>query len=152
MYTINDVATMTGLTTRTLRTYIKMGFLEGEKVEGIWQFSDEQLTAFFANSSVKSAILAKHNGAVFDFMASLKKDRDETCVIMDLAVSECKAREISKLFCEEIRTVQNIRYYYGWEKGNARIILTGDAAAVRTLMAAYHEQYPENQSHTHAKL
>ena len=84
-------------------------------------------------------------------MTSLKKDRDKTCVIMDLAVSECKAREISKLFCEEIRTVQNIRYSYGWEKGTARFILTGDAA-VRTLMAAYHEQYPESQSDTHTKL
>lgn len=38
-YTINDIATMTGLTTRTVRNYMKLGLLEGEKVDGVWQIT-----------------------------------------------------------------------------------------------------------------
>ena len=31
-YSINDVAMITGLSTRTIRNYISLGFLSGEKV------------------------------------------------------------------------------------------------------------------------
>lgn len=34
-YSINDVAMMTGLSTRTIRNYIKMNILDGEKVDGV---------------------------------------------------------------------------------------------------------------------
>ena len=40
-YTINDIAMMTGLTTRTIRNYIKLGILNGEKEDGVWRFSAE---------------------------------------------------------------------------------------------------------------
>ena len=33
-YTINEMSTITGLTTRTLRNYLKLGILNGEKIEG----------------------------------------------------------------------------------------------------------------------
>lgn len=51
-YTINDVALMTGLTTRTLRTYITMGFLSGTKADGAWSFTPEQIEAFTQNPAV----------------------------------------------------------------------------------------------------
>lgn len=40
-YTINEVATMTGLTTRTIRNYLKSGLINGQKVNGVWLFSSE---------------------------------------------------------------------------------------------------------------
>ena len=52
-YTINDIATMTGLTTRTVRNYIKLGLLDGEKMDGIWQFSIEAVSAFMADKNPK---------------------------------------------------------------------------------------------------
>ena len=39
-YTLNEVAMMTGLNTRTLRNYLKMDVLKGEKIDGIWKFSE----------------------------------------------------------------------------------------------------------------
>ena len=41
IYTIKDLAQMTMFSTRTIRNYMKMGLLKGEKIEGEWRFSDE---------------------------------------------------------------------------------------------------------------
>jgi len=48
-YTLNDLALMTGLTTRTLRNYLKMGILKGERIDGIWNFTEEEIAEFFDN-------------------------------------------------------------------------------------------------------
>lgn len=48
-YTLNDLALMTGLTTRTLRNYLVQGFLRGEKTNGVWQFADADLDRFFSD-------------------------------------------------------------------------------------------------------
>ena len=42
-YDLNELAQMTGFTTRTLRTYLKQGLLHGEKVGGVWRFTPEEL-------------------------------------------------------------------------------------------------------------
>lgn len=34
-YTINPVTLLTGLTDRTIRNYIRMGLLQGEKINGL---------------------------------------------------------------------------------------------------------------------
>ena len=67
-YTINDIATMTGLSTRTVREYMKLGFLSGEKENGVWRFTGEAVGALFANSAVTPSIKAKRNALVYDFM------------------------------------------------------------------------------------
>ena len=36
LYTINHVALMSGLSSRTIRNYMKMGFIEGEMINGVW--------------------------------------------------------------------------------------------------------------------
>ena len=45
-YLINQLSLITGLTDRTLRNYISAGILEGEKVNGTWHFTIEQIEAF----------------------------------------------------------------------------------------------------------
>ena len=64
-YSINEVAMMTSLSTRTIRNYIAAGFLEGEKVDGAWTFTPEQIEAFTQNKTVKPSIKAKKNAIVF---------------------------------------------------------------------------------------
>jgi hypothetical protein len=68
-YTLNDLAMMTGFTTRTLRNYLNQSFLEGKKVNGIWQFTAEDLDRFFQDPFVKEGLRIKRSSAVFDFMA-----------------------------------------------------------------------------------
>ena len=55
-YTINEVAVMTGFTTRSLRLFIQQGFLAGEKIDGKWNFTVEQLEAFISNPNIKTGI------------------------------------------------------------------------------------------------
>ena len=42
-YTIEDLAAFTGLTDRTLRSYLKDGRLTGKKEDGAWRFTPEDL-------------------------------------------------------------------------------------------------------------
>lgn len=60
-YTINEIAMFTGLTTRTIRTYLKMNILSGEKIDGTWRFTEEDVTAFLKNPYVKTSVEAKQN-------------------------------------------------------------------------------------------
>ena len=39
LYTIEDIANMTRLTSRTIRNYLKDGILEGKKIGGQWRFT-----------------------------------------------------------------------------------------------------------------
>ena len=82
-YTLNDIATMTRLTTRTLRNYLRMGLLAGEKVDGIWRFSEEQLWEFMDNPSVRQGMHAKQNAIVTDFLLMGGRKENRTCVILD---------------------------------------------------------------------
>lgn len=45
-YTIEDVAQMTGLSSRTIRTYRKMGLLGGALQGNTWTFTPEQVESF----------------------------------------------------------------------------------------------------------
>ena len=92
-YNLNDLAMMTGFTTRTLRNYLNQGLLEGEKENGVWQFTPEQLDRFFSEPFVKEGLRIKRSSAVFD---------------------------------------------YGWDKGLARVILTGAADSVAEILKAYY--------------
>ena len=140
-YTINDIATMTGLTTRTVRNYIKMGLLEGEKVEGIWQFSIEAVSAFMADKNVQPSIQAKKNGVVFDFLADNYKKVNEICTILDFSVSQEEAMEISAFFCRETskENVGNMKFSFDYNNGIARVILKGTEDFVSEVMKKYYQ-------------
>jgi len=45
-YNLNQVAMITGLTTRTLRNHLSLGTLKGEKIDGNWSFTEEELEAY----------------------------------------------------------------------------------------------------------
>ena len=98
MYTLNELATMTGLTTRTLRTYLKTGLLLGEKTDGVWRFTAEVCERFFSHPSVKPALQAKRNALVFDFLGNRFKRENELCVVLDLLPQEGEAEEVSAFF------------------------------------------------------
>ena len=141
-YTINDIATMTGLTTRTVRNYMKLGLLEGEKVEGIWQFSIENVSAFMADKNVQPSIQAKKNGVVFDFLADHYKKVNEICTILDFPVSQEEAMEISAFFCGEASAtgVENMKFSFDYNNGIARVILKGNEDFVSEVMKKYYSE------------
>ena len=139
-YTINDIATMTGLTTRTLRNYMKLGLLEGEKADGVWQFSIEAVSDFMADKNVQPSIQAKKNGVVFDFLADRYKKSNEICTILDFPVSQEEALEISNFFCKETcrDNVGNMKFSFDYNNGIARVILKGTEDFVSEVMKKYY--------------
>ncbi len=134
--TINDLAKMTGLTTRTLRTYLKMNILSGEKIDGEWKFSEEDVDSFLSDKMVKPSIQAKKNAIVYDFLREQKKTQNEICVILD--VQDKDAKEISDFFCRQTNQASGtFRFSFEKEGNNIRVILRGMEEEVLRILKEY---------------
>ena len=136
-YDLNDVAMMTGFTTRTLRNYLTQGLLKGEKVNGAWQFTAGDLDAFFSEPFVKEGLRIKRSGVVFDFLADRKKQTARTCVVLDIPASLKKGGAISSFFCARMNEAEDVDFTYDMDKGTCRVILSGAAEQVAGIMQAY---------------
>ncbi len=141
-YTLNEIATFTGLTTRTLRNYLQMGLLTGEKVDGVWRFSEEQLWAFLDNPAVRQGMHAKQNAIVSDFLLMGSRKENRTCVILDLCAEWDDVKRATDFFCDRIKVLGEEELRFGMErhKKNVRLILSGPEAAVREIMKRYYEE------------
>lgn len=135
MYTITDLAEMTGLTDRTLRNYLNAGFLQGTKADGKWQFTAEQFGAFLRHEAVKPALEAKRNSLVFDFMADAKKPEDSACLLLDLVPAD--ADRLAVFFCGSVNRREGMHLAFRGENDRARVILTGRAGDVLEVLNEY---------------
>lgn len=135
-YTLGHLTQFTGLTDRTLRNYLSSGILRGEKINGVWHFTDEQLDAFLRHPSVRPSILAKNNAVVYDFMLDTKKPHDRACIILDLPGADREA--LSAFFCDAICAgdFHDLRFAFdGIEM--PRVILSGPTDQVLALVNSY---------------
>ena len=139
-YNLNDLALMTGFTTRTLRNYLLGGILKGEKIDGVWRFSEEDLDAFFKEPFVKEGIRIKRSGVVFDFLAAKGAKTARTCAILDVPADLKEGRAISTFFCDKMNDASDVVFAFDWDKGFCRVILSGDAEQVSALVRAYNER------------
>lgn len=137
-YSLNDLAMMTGFTTRTLRNYLTQGLLNGEKKDGVWHFSAAEIDRFFNEPFVKEGLRIKRSSLVFDFLSAKDKTKERSCVILDIPASQKKGNRISAFFCERMNEVSDIQFNYGWDGGFCRVILNGAAKSVETLLKAYY--------------
>ncbi len=137
-YTIGHIVQFTGLSDRTIRNYISMGILEGEKINGLWHFTPEQVETFIEHPAVRPSILAKNNAIVYDFLLDNKKKTDEICIILDIPSGERK--KITEFFCYNINNgnYKNIKFSLNAPtNGYPRIILKGDTSEVLRLVNEY---------------
>lgn len=132
-WTIGHLAQATGLTDRTIRNYIASGILTGEKVNGLWQFTPEQVDAFVRHPSVRPSILAKKNSIVYDFLLDAKKTGPEACLVLDMPGEDKKA--VSAFFCGAISGggFTNIRFSFDGVEKVCRVILEGNSGEVLAL-------------------
>ncbi len=136
-FTLNELAVMTGLTERTLRTYLKMDLLSGEKVDGIWRFSEEELDMFISHKMVKPSIQAKKNAIVYDFMRETKKMRNEMCMILDVTDKDSKA--ISNFFSAKANEINGAFHFSFEAEGHrCRVILRGEEKVVMRILEEYY--------------
>lgn len=140
-FSIDDMALMTGLSTRTIRSYIADGFLEGDKSSGAWQFTSEQADAFLQNKAVRPTLRSKKNAIVYDFLGAPHKERDMMCVVLDLPSDE--TGRAAALFCKymcEIEAKAELRFASDRLGKTARVILSGSDSDVMELLARYYKE------------
>ena len=142
-YTINEVAVMTGFTTRSLRLLIQQGFLEGEKIDGKWNFTVEQLEAFISNPNIKAGIKIKNNALVYDFLADFEKKENQTCLIQDFHISSNEEfEEISSYFCTAMsdENVSASKMKLERQNNSVRLILSGPEDFIADVMKKWYEK------------
>ena len=133
---IEDIAAMTGLSTRTIRNYLSMGLLDGEKVDGVWQFSTEQFGTFLRQDMVKQSVLAKDNALLYEFLLQPQKAAPSVCAVIDLpAVDEPSQGE--RILSQVNASHLALRYHY--DGGMIRAIVSGAVADVAALLRALSE-------------
>ncbi len=139
-YLINHLVLSTGLSDRTIRNYIASGQLQGEKINGLWHFTPEQVDRFVRDPAVRQSILAKNNAAVYDFLLGSHKSACEACMILDLPGKSKK--EAAEYFCYHISNgdYHNIHFSFDSVADAPRIILKGGAAEVLRLVNGYAQE------------
>lgn len=140
-YTIGHIVQFTGLTDRTIRNYISSGILLGEKSNGVWQFTPEQVESFIRHPAVRPSIISKKNALIYDFLLDTKKTTPEICIILDLPDKDEK--EVAEFFCYTISNgnFHNIQFSFDSLNGLPRVIIKGDCEEVLNLVNLYHDRF-----------
>ena len=140
IYTIEELSTITGLTTRTLRNYLKNGILKGSKDTGAWQFTGQQVSEFAEHPSVRPSIQAKHRAIIYDFLAEQDQTENEMCILLNRTAEEAEAKKMSDFFCREVSRLSHARFAYSYESGKGHYILKGSESDVSRIMADFHQE------------
>lgn len=135
-YSIEEVSLMSGLTTRTIRNYLKDGQITAEKEDGKWAFSVEDFQAMLSNPYAKAAIKAKNNALVYDFLSDEKKDTDSACLIIDRVVDESNMEAFVEKLCELDQNEAGLEIRLNKSGTHLRIILTGKEESVLKIFTA----------------
>ena len=138
-YTIADVVEITGFSDRTIRHYISQNTLLGEKINGAWQFSAEQLGDFMNDPNVLPGIRAKKNAIVYNFLLQNCRNESEMCLMVDLPGRDSQA--VSSFFCEAINdsAYESICFSFDSLGGQTpRVILKGKPQEVLELIQQFY--------------
>ena len=140
-YTIHDIVTITGLSERTIRHYISQKVLDGEKINGIWRFTAEQLSAFMNDPNILPGIRAKKNAIVYDFLTDNHRREQELCLLADLPGENSQA--VCSFFCDLINGggYSSIQFSFDSLGGQVpRVILKGQPDEVLELMQRFYAE------------
>ena len=136
LYTVEDIAKITGLTTRTIRNYLKDGSLEGKKIGGQWRFTISNIENLFNNGTVSKDIQDNKKQQVLDFIDGVNTDMNgsiQICTIVDYYCDNIEsANQMSDKLIEVVNndneeTNNSARYSYEYiqKEGKARFTLFG---------------------------
>jgi hypothetical protein len=139
MYTIKDLAMMSGLSDRTLRNYLNTGILKGEKIDGAWCFSEADIDNFFSSATAQTAMRSRKNADVYDFAVNSRKKDDAACIMLDLPTKN--SMKVAKFFCEAVNKRQGLKMTFDSNKGINRVILIGSPETLSEIMAEYISEF-----------
>lgn len=133
LYTVADVAQVTGLTSRTIRNYLKDGTLTGQKIGVQWRFTEDEIKKLFSRQSPGQRSPSQ---IVRSFLGEQDRAQAGACVLFDFpGVSELEGMELYQRIQELCREgVSSMSYEYHDESRLLRIALSGDTDAVMDLL------------------
>lgn len=133
-YTIGHIVQFSGLSDRTIRSYIASGLLQGEKINGLWHFTPEQVEMFMSHPMVRPSIQAKRNAIVSDFLADNKKESPQSCMILDLPGTN--EEKLTEYFNHEIMNgeFQKFRFSLDCAGSVPRVFLSGRTGELLVLV------------------
>lgn len=135
MYKLTDVALITGLTERTLRSYLNKGLLKGEKKDGVWFFGEEDVKEFLSAEPIRAAMKSNRNAIFLDFLNGAGRSKDAACVVLHLP--EENSAHVAEFFCQAVNERKGLEMRFDTMRGLNRVILTGDVETVSEILCEY---------------
>ncbi|NLX62756.1 MAG: helix-turn-helix domain-containing protein [Tissierellia bacterium] len=136
LYTVKDVALMTGLTERTIRNYIKDGRLKGKKIGVQWRFSEDDINNLFEDENVSNKITESNHSKVLEFIKG-EVEPNTGAVVLNIPVTgkeelEGKLQRVIQLINENVNL--KFSYQYFEKVGIAQFILIGNIKLLQEFM------------------
>ncbi|MGN1019913.1 MAG: MerR family transcriptional regulator [Aristaeellaceae bacterium] len=141
-FTLAQLAEMTLLTERTLRTYLRRGLLQGEKTSRGWRFTREQAFALMRSPAVRRAMNANRLARAEDFLHRRMDTAGQTCAVTDIPADEDAAARLMDAALA-LAAEGGVRMVWHCEGGMARLILRGETARVAEALSAFARAIPE---------
>ena len=132
LFTIADIAEMTSMSDRTIRNYLRSGFLTGKKVGGQWRFTTQDIMKFINRSDVSASMSKQWKLDITDFIDGMNPAADgarQACTIVDLYIPREEAdaynEKIADYFtdCDESAKTARVNFEYAENEHRARFIL-----------------------------
>ena len=145
LYTVEDIANITGLTSRTIRNYLKNGSLEGKKIGGQWRFTMDNIEKLFNNKDVTEAIHDNKRQEILDFIDGVNTDIKGSIQVCSIVDYYCDNRDAAVDMSNKLVEVINntdlndsyARYSYDYieKEGKARFTLFGSPSFIIKTLA-----------------
>jgi excisionase family DNA binding protein len=132
-YTVADVARVTGLTSRTIRNYLKDGTLRGQKIGVQWRFTEDEVKKLFSRQMPGKSSPSQ---IVKSFLGQEAQADTSFCALLDIpGVSEEEGLEIYRRMEQECQNgAFALSYEYHDDGQFLRIAVSGAAGAVMNLL------------------
>lgn len=136
IFTVDEVAQILGMHSKTIRRYISEGKLKGNKVGGQWRVKSTDLKAFMNKDEYSERIKSENKSELRDFVEgtdSVLSGRVQVCTIIDIYVN---SPEEIKPVTQRLIDIMNsgdpsqgnakFQYIYHAEEKKARFTLWGN--------------------------
>ena len=155
LYTVDDVAEITCLSSRTIRTYLKDGSLKGHKIGGQWRFTMQNINDLLDSNGRKNDAFSHGNQFLADFISGVNTDITgelQVCAIADYYCSRVEDttsinREFAEIQSGLIDSEPEAKYFYFYETNEqkARYIFFGTPNAISLYMKRLNHLYEQLQ-------
>lgn len=133
LYTVADVAEVTGMTSRTIRNYLKDGTLTGQKIGVQWRFTEEEIRKLFFRQTPGSGTPTQ---IVRGFVGQQERQQASICALLDFPEAEEQASLalFRKLQERRDERIEALSYEYHEQGHLLRIAVAGERTAVMELL------------------